>query len=735
MLRPMQWHACHTLWAASVAMSALRSANASWSAEHLQVLDLSLAQSQHEHLSGTIPTAVVSGSKMWKLKLQQHVLHGSIPPAVGFMTAMRMFNVQHNSLRGPVPDAVGSMTAIFLLSLQQNRFGGRIPDAIGSMMAMRFFHLEQNVLRGPIPDAVGSMTKVLHEVYLNENSMHGLLPPAIGLMTTMQFFDVAHNSLRGSIPPVVGSIVKLRSFRVSMNSLCGPIPDAVGSMIAVLVFDVSHNSLSGKIPCGMVSWAKLKSLALGDNGLSGPLPQALEYKTNMDWLYVERNTLSGTIPAAWTCPGLTPVFSAHGNQFAGSIPSGMMRSHNAKNLKVLIHGNRLTGTLPVLKGVVLLTASGNLLEGRLPGTISSQLAMLDLSGVPGRGGGMNGPLPQALCQASDLKVMTMANQQMDGGIPSFTSSLSILALFKNRLNILPEIHFENNVLKTAILLHDNLLSCSIPACDNVAARASLIAIGNRLRYPKGEFPAWVLKYEHDPLFWVSGTDGTCLMLKTSGVVGLFMLVVFWKLGSTQLLRVMSGWQIGPATHLWIVKAMAHVHACLVMAVLLAVVFFMFLLSWDLFACPQTLVLASACLRSSALIRTLVFVSWCKLSVHSPAVEHLTTKAENQSKGTARIAMKQFLLWLLWCGLTVVLSTVTILYQVGKSVPGSLQTGKLLSLGLMVCVGGAQGFILINIVPYLASRMTLQKHVCTIVSSLLMSCVMPGMVIIYLDTGS
>ena len=390
-----------------------------------------------------------------------------------------------------------------------------------------------------------------------------------------------------------------------------------------------------------------------------------------------------------------------------------MRSQE-NQLKVLIHGNDLTGTLPVLTDVMVLTASGNLLEGRVPSTISSELAMLDLSGVPGRSGGMNGPLPRALRQASDLKVVTMANQQMDGGIPSFTSSLSVLALFKNRLKVLPDTRFENNASKTAILLHNNLLSCSVPVCDNVTARTSLIAIGNQLRRPKGELPAWVLKYEHDPLFWVSGTEGTSLVMKISCAVGLFMFVVISKVGSAQLLRVMSGWQIGPAAHLWIVQAMAELHACLVVAALSAVVFFMLLLSWDLFACPQTLTLASACSRSSVLIRTLVFLCWCKLCIHSPIVERLMTKGENQRQWTARIARKQLLLWLLWCGLTVVLSTVAVLYQVAKSIPGSLQVGKILSLGLMACIGGIQGLIVNrSVLPYLASKMTLQKHVCTL----------------------
>ena len=42
---------------------------------------------------------------------------------------------------------------------------------------------------------------------------------------------------------------------------------------------------------------------------------------------------------------------------------------------------------------------------------------------------------------------------------------------------------------------------------------------------KGEFPAWVLEYEHDPLLWVSGTDGMSLLWQISGAVGSFLSVL------------------------------------------------------------------------------------------------------------------------------------------------------------------------------------------------------------------
>ena len=116
-----------------------------------------------------------------------------------------------------------------------------------------------------------------------------------------------------------------------------------------------------------------------------------------------------------------------------------------------------------------------------------------------------GTLPAALRQASNIKVLTIASQQMHGGIPSFTSTLSLLALHNNCLRVLSDLHIEDKEPMTTILLHNNLFSCSVPMCGNATVNASIIAIGNRLHYPKGEFPAWVLEHERDPLLWVSGT--------------------------------------------------------------------------------------------------------------------------------------------------------------------------------------------------------------------------------------
>ena len=290
---------------------------------------------------------------------------------------------------------------------------------------------------------------------------------------------------------------------------------------------------------------------------------------------------------------------------------------------------------------------------------------------------------------------------------------------------------------TVILLHNNLLSCNVPMSGSTSAKTSLLAIGNRLRYPK-KFPAWVLEYERDPLLWTSGADGMSLVVQISGALGLLIFVVVLKLGLATPLRAMSVWHIGPASHLWVVKAASNLNTCMVIDSAMAAVFIVFLLSWDFwYVCPQTLAILSACSRSGALIRTLVFLCWCKLCFHGLAVESLTMdyeKQKKQKKWTAKILWKRWLLWLVWCVLTVVLSMFAILYQVAKSVPGTLQAGKSLSLTLKACIGAIQALVGNSILPYLAGRITWQKHVFIAVSGLVMNCVIPIVIVIYLDTG-
>ena len=75
--------------------------------------------------------------------------------------------------------------------------------------------------------------------------------------------------------------------------------------------------------------------------------------------------------------------------------------------------------------------------------------------------------------------------------------------------------------------------------------------------------------------------------------------------------------------------------------------------------------------------------------------------KRKAQWTAKMLTKRWLLWFGWCVLTVTFSAVAILYQVCKSIPGSLPSGEVWSLGLKACIGTIQATIGIAIIPWLA----------------------------------
>ena len=541
----------------------------------------------------------------------------------------------------------------------------------------------------------------------------------------------------GKIPDAMASMTSLLRFGIETNRLSGTIPDAVAPLTLLQEMCFQTNWFSGTIPDAMSSLSESWQIVFQTNCLSGNIPDALSSATSLAFLSFSNNMLSGTIPIAVASLMRLTSFYACANKLSGSIPEGLTCEFPMRYfVKPHLSDNRLTGSLPSLKIVVMLMVSGNLLEGTLPNVVNPMLGFFVLSGEVGRSGGLKGPLPSTLCQASELQILTIANQQMEGEIQSLTSTLSLLALHKNRFKIFSNVHLANSTSKTMVLLHDNLLSCSIPWCGNASAKSSITAIGNQFRHPNREFPVWLSEYEHDPLFWISGSEGKFLLKKISGAVGFFIVAVAGKLGSAGLLRAMSEWQSGPPTHLWIVEASSHLICHMANGSTFVAVFMMFLLFWDRYVCPPTLAMASACLRSSSLIRTSAFLLWCKCAFHSVAVDHMTMQGKGmKEQWTKKMFRKRLLLWLLWCVLTVVLSIPAILNQVSKSIPGFLPADKVLSLGLNAFVGVIQGLVSSCIVPYLASKVTWGKHTFTTVSNLIMNCFIPTVIIMYLDTGS
>ena len=711
----------------------MSSANAHGRTEDLMAFAM---RARHKVLDA-IPDASVS---MNSLDFGQNELCGPIPEAIGSLLSLSRQTLNLNHLSGKIPGRVGSLSAMCYLSLSSNHLTDKIPAWLGSLSAVYFLDIGANKLSGEIPDRFGSLVAV-HILTLSDNKLSGKVPDCMGSISSSDLYlNLSSNGLSGKIPEAMASLAKCKLLSFSDNRLSGKIPDVIASMSSLDASLIATNHLSGMIPDAMTSLTRLRELCLQTNRLSGKIPDALASAAELRLILISSNQLSGTIPTAVASMLKLSVFGAYDNKLSGSIPEGFtLKAPGGRWRRALRHyfsDNRLIGSLPSLEAVLLLTASRNLLEGTLPNVVYPQLRFFDLSGVVGRSGGLKGPLPSALRQASQLQILQIANHEMEGAIPSLTSTLLLLSLHKNRFKVMSAVHLKNNAPRTMILLHNNLSSCHIPWCGNATAAFSIIAIGNQFRYPNGTFPVWLSEYERDPLFWTYGNEGKSLLQKIGGALGFFLIVVASELGSARLLSTMLVWHIAPGTHLWIVQALSHLVSYMVKVSLLVVLLLMFLLSWDLYTCPQTLAMASACLRSTLFIRTSVFLLYCTLAFHSLAVDHLTRQDEDLTKQwTDKMLRKKVLLWLLWSVLSVVFSTLSILYQAGKSIPGFLPANKVLSLGLYTSIGAIQALMGSFIVPFLASKVTQRKHVLTTVSNLIMNCLVPAVIIVYLDTGS
>ena len=285
------------------------------------------------------------------------------------------------------------------------------------------------------------------------------------------------------------------------------------------------------------------------------------------------------------------------------------------------------------------------------------------------------------------------------------------------------------------MLFNNLLSCHLATCGNYSLRLSLALLGNHVRQPLKTYPPWLSIIEQDELFVTSDNEGLVLLERVAAACSCFLFAVGIKLRGRLLFCVVARWLGGPGEHKQLALACSRLLSGMAIASLVRAFFLMLLVdSWDLYKCPRALAVASACLRSSTLTHIAMLAMSCHFAFRSSAVRSFTFMRASPQAAAPRTLIKRVLLLLLWLFLTLVSSSPSVLLQVAKSVPGLLKVGKLWRLAIDSCAGAIQGLLGSIVMPSIAQSLTTKKHGFTTIANLLMSCVIPAAVIVYLDTG-
>ena len=208
-----------------------------------------------------------------------------------------------------------------------------------------------------------------------------------------------------------------------------------------------------------------------------------------------------------------------------------------------------------------------------------------------------------------------------------------------------------------------------------------------------------------------------------------MVVIAVRLRSGLLLQVLSKWQTGQGSRMqsissWLLFSTAR-------QVLWRAFILRLLLTWDTYKCPPALSLASVCLRDGAFNHLLVLILWSQLyfSVHK-----LGCFTPSQGSVTSEIHTRNLLLCLRPLFLACALSSMAVLHQTMKSVPGFLAIGPFWARVLNSSIGVIQGVLGAVVLPSVGKKLSDNKLSFLVMLGLFTNCLLPAAVIGFLDTA-
>ena len=273
--------------------------------------------------------------RVTELELRQNHLSGRIPPAIGSLSRLSILELDQNRLTGEIPAEIANLSNLTTLSLSGNRLTGALPNSLTELSAIEQLRFEDNAgLCAPADDAfrrwfdgveyttgdicpidpISKDRAALVAVYyatdgpnwtINANwlsdqpldTWYGVTTDDSGRVTELV---LRRSGLSGHLPPEIGSLSNLTRLYLGANLLSGPIPGELGNLTNLWGLSLTDNRLTGTIPPELGGLTSLYALELNQNQLSGEIPAELGNLSNLSSLSLWSNRLSGTLPHSLT---------------------------------------------------------------------------------------------------------------------------------------------------------------------------------------------------------------------------------------------------------------------------------------------------------------------------------------------------------------------------------------------------------------------------------------------------
>ncbi|KAL4195910.1 hypothetical protein AMTRI_Chr04g243420 [Amborella trichopoda] len=300
-------------------------------------------------LSGTIPPWL---PQLYGFGFSYNNFSGEKPK--NFSIHFRDLDISHNFLTGDIASILSSFNVPRFNSLDMsfNKFYGRLPSNMtGNFLSL---DLSNNNISGNLPlnltrawtwQSENFYLSSIQSIHLEHNAFHGTIPENLLLYSPfLMVMDIGTNCMSGLIPSEIAEISHLQVLILKEKRFERNIPDEICRLQQLAILDLSENNFEGSIPSF--------------------------FHKNSAWV----NGCRSTIRASWDSHvGLESEYVEVVN-----FKKGNEYGYSGIVLSVItgieLSLNHLSGPIPMeiglLKGLIVLNISKNLLNGTIPDSFS-----------------------------------------------------------------------------------------------------------------------------------------------------------------------------------------------------------------------------------------------------------------------------------------------------------------------------------------------------------------------------
>ncbi|CAL4992484.1 unnamed protein product [Urochloa decumbens] len=426
-----------SLQALSLTRCSLTSTNQSL--PHLNITDLEILDLSETNLYGEIPDALGSMTSLQFLGLSYCGVTDIITANLRNLCNLESLHLSYSKLNGngDIIEFLDLLPRCFPNKLQElflggNNLTGELPNWIGHRWpSLLILKLYGNQLKGHVPSEIG-MLKNLTELDLSNNNLTGVITQEhLAGLTSLIGIDLSDNSLKIVVHPEWLPPFRLQDYAYFASCHMGPsFPSWLRSQTDVWDLNITRASIVDRLPeWFFVTFSNAWRVDISNNGISGTLPTNFANLTSLEKVYVNSNNLYGPIPQLPT--GLLEIVGSE-NNFSGPLPSDF----GAQQLMFLnLASNRITGPIPQcicqLTDLVQLYIANNLLDGEFPVCLQPRRARILIL----RNNKLSGKLPSSLKAWKDLYILDLAWNEFSGRLPLWLgdfAQLKIVELSHNK---------------------------------------------------------------------------------------------------------------------------------------------------------------------------------------------------------------------------------------------------------------------------------------------------------------